>query len=566
MDVPNQFVIPLGGVGGSLNAAGFFVDSLTLPTTEGPGIRFVNAPVLVADISVEDPVTHQSLILDGDFGMNFLVASTDLSLSNISAGAFDWAVFDQPNGLLGLQIPDAPAVFAVPVASGNNSVYAKRDADQIHADFWLNSTTPGQGAPTQQTLISASQDFAMAGGLGNDTLTVDFSNGNPLPAGGLDFNGGAGVNTLAVVGTSGNDTLTAGPAGITFANSTFGSIPITAANVQTLQFHGGSGGSDSINLVSGSYNLDADTPTGTPNVSVSVQSGANATFGTDQHLAGLTIIDGTAAVVSATRRTIDAAALSIQGHGKLDLGGNDLLTLTSVATIRGYLANGYAGGNWNGATANGIIVSSSAAGSGQTRTLAYATAGDNVVPFIPAGKTLVQYAIPGDADLSGTVDFNDFTSLQVGFGHPSNWSQGDFNYTGTVDFNDFTILQVNFGHTGTASSAASSSAKAGGSSMRADFANPAASASASSSTPAVAKTIVVSNVVPITAGSSQVHPPPVGRLAPTSIPTPQPKSKVIAPSIQTRLPSPGHRALRVGRSVLHPYPFVVIRPNKVKKP
>lgn len=116
VDVPNQFVIPLGGVGGTLNAAGFFLDSLTLPTVEGQGVRFVHAPVLVADITARDPVTGQSLTLDGDFGMNFLVASADISTgfpTNVTGGAFNWVTFDQPNGLLGLDIPGAPALSPV---------------------------------------------------------------------------------------------------------------------------------------------------------------------------------------------------------------------------------------------------------------------------------------------------------------------------------------------------------------------------------------------------------------------------------------------------------------------
>ena len=111
--LPNQFVIQLGGIGDSagINAAGFFLSSLTIPTTEGQPIRFVNAPVLVADITVEDPLTHQTLTLDGDFGMNYLTASTNITGNgDSSAGAFDWVAFDQPNGLIGLQLPGAPAI------------------------------------------------------------------------------------------------------------------------------------------------------------------------------------------------------------------------------------------------------------------------------------------------------------------------------------------------------------------------------------------------------------------------------------------------------------------------
>jgi hypothetical protein len=110
-DLPNQFIIPLGGIGGQLNVAGFFMDSLTLPTIEGQPITFTHAPVLVADITAQDPNTGDTLTLDGDFGMNFLVASADISSgfpTNTTAGAFNFVTFDQPNGLLGLDLTDAP--------------------------------------------------------------------------------------------------------------------------------------------------------------------------------------------------------------------------------------------------------------------------------------------------------------------------------------------------------------------------------------------------------------------------------------------------------------------------
>src|SRR5439155_11053997 len=78
--LPNQFTLQLGGIGDSagINAAGFFLSSLSIPTTEGQPIRFINAPVLVADVTVEDPKTRQMLTLDGDFGMNYLPGSTNI--------------------------------------------------------------------------------------------------------------------------------------------------------------------------------------------------------------------------------------------------------------------------------------------------------------------------------------------------------------------------------------------------------------------------------------------------------------------------------------------------------
>ncbi len=114
--ISNQFELPVSGVGGSINAAGFYVDSMLLRTMEGnPGndqdpnnIRFVGVPLLVNDITVKDPVTQQTLTLDGDFGVNNWVASCDIDSeglpNNLSTSSFNWAVFDQPNGVLGLDV------------------------------------------------------------------------------------------------------------------------------------------------------------------------------------------------------------------------------------------------------------------------------------------------------------------------------------------------------------------------------------------------------------------------------------------------------------------------------
>lgn len=116
----NQFALSIGGIGGTKKVAGFFLSSLLVRTQQGSvandadpmHFRFMEAPVLVTDISTQNPTTGQTLTLDGIFGMNLLVASVYVSeqpgnpfpaLGAITPGAFDWAVFDEPNGLLKLQ-------------------------------------------------------------------------------------------------------------------------------------------------------------------------------------------------------------------------------------------------------------------------------------------------------------------------------------------------------------------------------------------------------------------------------------------------------------------------------
>ena len=68
---------------------------------------------------------------------------------------------------------------------------------------------------------------------------------------------------------------------------------------------------------------------------------------------------------------------------------------------------------------------------------------------------LLTPALPGDANLDGTVDINDLTIVLSNFGSTGcAWSQGcmDGDPTGTVDMNDLAIVLTNFGKTYGASS------------------------------------------------------------------------------------------------------------------
>jgi hypothetical protein len=106
-----QFTFTIGGVGGQRKCAGFFLDTLTLPTRESDPIVYKRAPVLVADITVEDPKSGQEITLDGVLGMNFFVASANITqaglmpdINNLTVGAYRMLVFDEPAGTLGLKL------------------------------------------------------------------------------------------------------------------------------------------------------------------------------------------------------------------------------------------------------------------------------------------------------------------------------------------------------------------------------------------------------------------------------------------------------------------------------
>ena len=86
------------------------MDELRVPTREGDDLVYLAAPVLVNDIVIENPRTHQKLALDGVFGMNFLVASAQITgglvpdIGKIAQGPYDLIVIDHTKGVLGLQL------------------------------------------------------------------------------------------------------------------------------------------------------------------------------------------------------------------------------------------------------------------------------------------------------------------------------------------------------------------------------------------------------------------------------------------------------------------------------
>ena len=115
-EIGNQFQFSVQGIGGTGTVSGFFLDDMILHTLEGGlldsdpnNIRFVGAPVAVLDVTVENPLDPlDTLTLDGIFGMNFMIASAMVDLSEVSAGPFSWVTFDEPNGILGLDLIAVP--------------------------------------------------------------------------------------------------------------------------------------------------------------------------------------------------------------------------------------------------------------------------------------------------------------------------------------------------------------------------------------------------------------------------------------------------------------------------
>jgi hypothetical protein len=252
---------------------------------------------------------------------------------------------------------------------------------------------------------------------------------------------------LSIVGTSGDDALTASVSTITVSTMP-GVTPVTinVAGVRFLQMPGGSGGNDDLTLTGGAYTLDVDTPGGMPNVAVTIGPGATGMFTGDQHLASLTVNGGAAGIVTATRQTLSAAAVSVTGNGALDLGDNDLLTNSPIAAIRVYLlAARTAAGIWTGPG----IGSALARGHPSRFTIGYVDGNEPNSSGVPAGTVLLRPTLVGDADLDRMVGFADLVAVAQNYGAAggATFRQGDFNYDGSVGFADLVAVAQNYGAT-----------------------------------------------------------------------------------------------------------------------
>jgi len=149
VDLPafDQFNLQVTGVGGTVTIAGFFLDTLTLDTAP-ESVTFGQAPVLVADIAIDDPDSPGgTFVLDGVFGMNFLFATTfidgpidlfggGLNELALIPGAFDFVTYDEVTNTLGLIFAtDFIASLVLTGDANNDGVVDDADFLAVEANF-----------------------------------------------------------------------------------------------------------------------------------------------------------------------------------------------------------------------------------------------------------------------------------------------------------------------------------------------------------------------------------------------------------------------------------------------
>jgi hypothetical protein len=278
---------------------------------------------------------------------------------------------------------------------------------------------------------------------------VDCSAGDPLPAGGLVFSGGAGQNTLEIIGTSGNDTATVNGSAITLA-APFGTLAVTYTGANIITFDGDATGSDtliqaaqpggganllfsrptaqdSLDISAGSFTFAADNPgAGTLAYNLgtlSIAAGANVALATSDSLADQTVLT--------------AANLAIAGS--LDIANNMLLaseTSVPLAQVAALVTNSGLGAQ---------ITSSLVTGPGAIPDRAVGF-GDSIVDagIVPTGDVEVRYTVAGDVNLDGVVNSADYTRAVNSFNQTVGYPGGDILNHGKVDVADIAIITNDF--------------------------------------------------------------------------------------------------------------------------
>ncbi|MGA2500413.1 MAG: SdrD B-like domain-containing protein, partial [Tepidisphaeraceae bacterium] len=279
--------------------------------------------------------------------------------------------------------------------SGDDQVKIVRDAtDPTLADVYVNS-----GVTTFQLRFGNLPLLQTSLGDGNDTLTVDFSNGDPLPAGVTTYDGGSGSNVLAVVSPPGGNSLTAEP-----GRFLFNTTPIDLAGV------------DSVMPIS--------------------------TGGQDT----LTVAPGTSlALASLPYKTLFVSGLSIAGDATLDLGENSLVLAygasSPLAQLTQDIVNGRDGLPGARLISTAPTARPSALGIVDNQMLHLSTWSGLQIDDGTHQQIIVKFTYVGDTNLDGQVTQADLYNVIANQGGSGGWIAGDVNLDGDIDAADLqTVL------------------------------------------------------------------------------------------------------------------------------
>ena len=332
-----------------------------------------------------------------------------------------------------------------------------------------------------------------AGG-GDDSLLINHANGNPMPTGGVFYDGGAGTNdSLTINATAGTDTVTLANALTGPANSTTIGLNdrTTAADRRKrdlqqrrwhrhpglgeradqhphLQRRAHAGEWDELYLSGGSYNFGAGPGREHGQVEPHRQSRLGGHVRRQPASARLVMYDaGVTLRTNGSNFLRVSDVLELNGAAKIDLKDNDMILHANVGIWQGSSYNGatglvgrgFSGGGWTGT--DGIITSMTAATASRARTtlgVATAAAINGTDPLqtttwngetVSGNTAIVKYTYLGDFNLDGRVNGDDYFLIDTGFTAPTTgYFNGDFDYSGKIDADDYFWIDQNYSSQG----------------------------------------------------------------------------------------------------------------------
>jgi hypothetical protein len=415
-----------------------------------------------------------------------------------------WVGFTAANGGLHAQQEVLNFNFnsGVPVLNGTtapDNFYVRLDTPGgNNVRVWKNHN-PNVDAPDVEMPKASINNLALSGGASTDTFTIDFSNGNPLPAGGLLVDGGMNDDTLIVTGTSAaesfsiNGTTVTVPGGATFrhtglnfANFNLGangaadaddSLSVSGTPGFTPGFSpvlNGGGGNNTITIDTSTYTASADNLAGnndgaghsTLNV---VANGTTAIISSsNQHLKSLALNNSSSLTLApGGSRLLRTNGLTIAPTAALDVGDGDVILQSSAANkmadwnaLMNQLRSGRANGLWNGPGIRSAIAAANALHTtGIGIVLNDNGSGSVILPTfngeaVDANTVLLKYTWYGDRNLDGDVDADDYAGIDDGFANRGNannltfprqpWMVGDLNLSNSVNSDDYFMIDNAF--------------------------------------------------------------------------------------------------------------------------
>jgi hypothetical protein len=292
--------------------------------------------------------------------------------------------------------------------------------------------------------------FNQYGGTHTITNSLNIGGSGSGTQGDFNLDGGTLIAASVNVGSS----MSSGVLGMGNATLTISGTLYIAATGGSYIFQAGGSLTATSTLDAGSLEVAAGLDrlgglSGTGTTDVGNASGASASLTVEGLNQGTVTINSTGLLKIDGGSSNSVNSLTIDGSGILDLTNRHLFinygSTDPIATIRGYLASGYASGAWTG-----VGIDSSAAAANSHYALGYADSADPGNPAALApGQIEIKYTLYGDLNLDGVVNGDDFGILAANFGKTvtGGWDVGDLNGDGVVNGDDFGLLAANFGKT-----------------------------------------------------------------------------------------------------------------------